>query len=235
MFRVSWVIDIEADSAEAAAREALAIQRKPDSIATVFEVKAEGESQPVSVDLTEIDEGCESSSEEDGLWTEGWAAAAANLQAGVTLVMEVLPCRGSESEYPQWGEIKLDPQLLEQIARLHGVCRRNQLASVSIDMALDRWAETEEEFSVYREHLVVMPREFCFAGRRDIEGMYADYDVETLDIGIRELFAALSNPEKAPEGWARKGSLLFVASSAGELGYLRESYAAAKKSRRPSR
>lgn len=55
-FRVSWKIDIEAESAEDAAREALAIQRKPDSIATVFEVMAEGDAHTVAVDLTEIDE-----------------------------------------------------------------------------------------------------------------------------------------------------------------------------------
>ena len=55
-FRVSWKIDIEAESAEEAARAALAIQREPDSIATVFEVMAEGDAHTVAVDLTEIDE-----------------------------------------------------------------------------------------------------------------------------------------------------------------------------------
>jgi hypothetical protein len=61
-FRVSWVIDIEADSAEAAAREALRIQRDPDSIATVFTVVATKEGAALSaqseqIDLTELDEG----------------------------------------------------------------------------------------------------------------------------------------------------------------------------------
>jgi len=60
-FRVSWVIDIEADSAEAAAREALRIQRDPDSIATVFTVVATKEGAAVSaqseqIDLTETDQ-----------------------------------------------------------------------------------------------------------------------------------------------------------------------------------
>ncbi|MHB1826798.1 MAG: hypothetical protein ACYCV6_03770 [Steroidobacteraceae bacterium] len=60
-FRVSWVIDIEADSAEAAAREALRIQRDPQSIATVFTVVATKEGAAVSaqseqVDLTETDQ-----------------------------------------------------------------------------------------------------------------------------------------------------------------------------------
>ena len=60
-FRVSWVIDIEADSAEAAAREALRIQRDPQSIATVFKVVATKEGAAVSaqseqVDLTETDQ-----------------------------------------------------------------------------------------------------------------------------------------------------------------------------------
>lgn len=35
---ISWEIDIDADTPEAAAREALRIQRDPDSIATVFDV-----------------------------------------------------------------------------------------------------------------------------------------------------------------------------------------------------
>ena len=38
-YRVTWCIDIEAATPEDAAREALAIQRDPESIATVFEVR----------------------------------------------------------------------------------------------------------------------------------------------------------------------------------------------------
>lgn len=37
-YLVKWVIDLEADTPEAAAREALRIQRDPDSVATVFEI-----------------------------------------------------------------------------------------------------------------------------------------------------------------------------------------------------
>ena len=37
-YRVSWIIDIWADTPEDAARLALVTQRDPDSIATVFEV-----------------------------------------------------------------------------------------------------------------------------------------------------------------------------------------------------
>jgi len=39
LYRVTWVIDLEADSPEEAARKALEIQRDPDSTATVFEVQ----------------------------------------------------------------------------------------------------------------------------------------------------------------------------------------------------
>jgi hypothetical protein len=46
---VRWEIDIEADTAEDAARKALAIQRDPESIATIFEVSRPG--LVVSVDL----------------------------------------------------------------------------------------------------------------------------------------------------------------------------------------
>jgi hypothetical protein len=41
-FRVSWEIDIEAGTAEQAARQALAIQRDPESTATIFEVRIFG-------------------------------------------------------------------------------------------------------------------------------------------------------------------------------------------------
>ena len=37
-YRVKWEIDIEADSPEEAAKEALKIQRDPDSVATIFDV-----------------------------------------------------------------------------------------------------------------------------------------------------------------------------------------------------
>jgi hypothetical protein len=49
-YRVTWEIDIEADSALEAAEEALEIQRRPDSIATVFTVRDETD-QLVIVDL----------------------------------------------------------------------------------------------------------------------------------------------------------------------------------------
>ncbi len=38
-FRVRWEIDLDADSPEDAARQALAIQRDLNSLATIFEVK----------------------------------------------------------------------------------------------------------------------------------------------------------------------------------------------------
>lgn len=60
-YRVGWVIDVQSDSHENAARQALAIQRDPESIATVFEVQRR-ETVPggaalatVSVDLSAID------------------------------------------------------------------------------------------------------------------------------------------------------------------------------------
>lgn len=59
-YRVSWVIELEAESAEAAARQALVIQRDPSSIATVFDVAREYDSgrvaEPQSIDLTELAE-----------------------------------------------------------------------------------------------------------------------------------------------------------------------------------
>lgn len=43
-YRVTWSIDIEADSSEEAAKEALQIMRDPNSTATVFDVEFWSES-----------------------------------------------------------------------------------------------------------------------------------------------------------------------------------------------
>ena len=45
-YLVTWNIDIQADSAEEAARIALDIQRDPESIATVFYVREHGAQRP---------------------------------------------------------------------------------------------------------------------------------------------------------------------------------------------
>jgi hypothetical protein len=50
-YRVRWEIDIEAESYQEAAEAALAIQRDPASIATVFDVRARGEATLMRVDL----------------------------------------------------------------------------------------------------------------------------------------------------------------------------------------
>jgi hypothetical protein len=49
-WNVVWTIEIEAETAEEAARKALEIHRDPESNATVFEVNGE------TIDLTEIDD-----------------------------------------------------------------------------------------------------------------------------------------------------------------------------------
>ena len=54
MKRVRWEIDVEADNPTEAAQKAQAIQRKPDSTATVFDVTDE-KGQTVRVDLDEPD------------------------------------------------------------------------------------------------------------------------------------------------------------------------------------
>lgn len=42
LYKLTWKIDIEAESPEEAALKALEIQRDPDSIATIFDVACEG-------------------------------------------------------------------------------------------------------------------------------------------------------------------------------------------------
>lgn len=54
-YRVSWEIDVLASSPEEAAREARAAQTRPGTMATVFTVQGEGFTDPVAVDLTELD------------------------------------------------------------------------------------------------------------------------------------------------------------------------------------
>ncbi len=52
MYLVIWEINIEADTPEDAAKEALRIQRNPESIATVFRVIADnGQGSEKTVDL----------------------------------------------------------------------------------------------------------------------------------------------------------------------------------------
>lgn len=49
-FKVTWIIDVEADSAKEAAEQALKIHRDPASIATVFYVQDEN-GNTATVDL----------------------------------------------------------------------------------------------------------------------------------------------------------------------------------------
>lgn len=51
-YRVTWVIDIEAETPQAAAEQALAIQRNPESIATVFDIHTDMGEHLATVDLT---------------------------------------------------------------------------------------------------------------------------------------------------------------------------------------
>lgn len=53
-YKVIWEIEIEAESAEEAARKAFEIQRDPDSIATVFNIKAPNGEEFI-IDLLEWD------------------------------------------------------------------------------------------------------------------------------------------------------------------------------------
>lgn len=54
-YRVTWEIELDAETPEDAAREALEIQRNPDSTATVFKVYDE-KGIDHAFDLTELDE-----------------------------------------------------------------------------------------------------------------------------------------------------------------------------------
>lgn len=55
-YRVTWVIDLEADTPQQAAERALAIQRNPESIATVFDVCDDDGTNPIRIDLLETKE-----------------------------------------------------------------------------------------------------------------------------------------------------------------------------------
>jgi hypothetical protein len=54
-YRITWEIQITADSPREAAEQALAIQRDPNSIATVFDV-ADDDGNIERINLEEIDE-----------------------------------------------------------------------------------------------------------------------------------------------------------------------------------
>jgi hypothetical protein len=57
VIRGKWEIDIKAESPEQTARKALAIQRDPDSTATVFSVDRDDGSED-EIDLTEVVSEC---------------------------------------------------------------------------------------------------------------------------------------------------------------------------------
>jgi hypothetical protein len=58
-YHVNWEIELSADSPREAAAKALAIQRDPDSIATVFEVRDEsGHTERIDLDQSDDDETC---------------------------------------------------------------------------------------------------------------------------------------------------------------------------------
>lgn len=51
LYNVIWEIDIDASSAKEAAEKALEIQRDPESIAMVFQIKSSAMKEPKIVDL----------------------------------------------------------------------------------------------------------------------------------------------------------------------------------------
>ena len=53
-YRVTWEIDLDATSPRAAAREALRIQRDPESIATVFSVRETKSEIPLADEIIDL-------------------------------------------------------------------------------------------------------------------------------------------------------------------------------------
>lgn len=56
-YRVSWTIDVSADSPEEAAKEALKIQRDPESIAVMFKVCERGRAKLFGTTFVDLMEG----------------------------------------------------------------------------------------------------------------------------------------------------------------------------------
>jgi len=58
-YHIKWEIEVEADSPLEAVQEALRIQRDPESMATIFEVRpmiAEPDVDYISIDLQQVEE-----------------------------------------------------------------------------------------------------------------------------------------------------------------------------------
>jgi len=58
-YYVEWSVEVDAETPEAAAREAVAMHRDPDSIANVFDViecTETGNGEKVRIDLDELDD-----------------------------------------------------------------------------------------------------------------------------------------------------------------------------------
>jgi hypothetical protein len=88
-YKVNWVIDIEAASPRDAAEQALAIQRRPDSIATVFSVSNGTSGFSFVVDLTD------GTLEPQSIPNDKLAAAAPALLSALRGVVRCLETRQS--------------------------------------------------------------------------------------------------------------------------------------------
>ena len=54
-YLVQWTIEIQADSPEDAARQALALQRDPSSLTACFQVAGDDDGEYETIDLDELD------------------------------------------------------------------------------------------------------------------------------------------------------------------------------------
>jgi hypothetical protein len=135
-YLVTWKIDIEADTPEQAALAALAIQRKPASIAVVFTVRGKATGVTTLIDL-ERDDACDSCNR------RGWDIFNAD------------PAIGDLGEIQRCDDCKKlrDDSVACHDARVAGFAVDNEccILEPSVDdlAAARRWRETEDRVLTY--------------------------------------------------------------------------------------
>jgi hypothetical protein len=133
----------------------------------------------------------------------------------------------STSEYgdgPEYAEIRVTPQFVEQLVRLSRLCKEHGLESVTVRDAVDRW-DQEDDLRIRGDTLRVYGGDFWF----EAYPKYADYNVETVAISIARLASVATRPTEVA-GFLRVGDKVFCADDEDALDCLIDLYEGGKGS-----
>lgn len=116
---------------------------------------------------------------------------------------------------PAHAEVTVDPTFIDRLVRLCRLCKENDLESVTVAAAADRW-DNQEELRIRGDSLRVFGGAFWF----EAHPKHADYGVETRSIEIDTLLtivAAGSNAPPADQCFRWSNGRLYYAGDPGLL------------------